>query len=140
MGHRDAPEALLEPLAAAIEHHIRDLGVVEFVVGQRGAFDRLAAQAVRQAKNAHPQVILTLLLAYYPPAEATPEGFDTVYYPPELEQMPKRFAIAKSNRLMVDHSDYLIVYAWQPGSNAKKLADYAARRQARGLIQMTVLG
>lgn len=29
---------------------------------------------------------------------------------------------------MIDHVDYLIVYAWHPASNAKELTAYALRR------------
>ena len=29
---------------------------------------------------------------------------------------------------MVDHVDYLIAYAWHPASNARELAEYAAKR------------
>lgn len=30
--------------------------------------------------------------------------------------------------IVVDHVDYLIAYAWQPGSNAKELVMYAYKR------------
>jgi hypothetical protein len=34
-----------------------------------------------------------------------------------MEKVPKRVAIVRTNHYMVDHSDYLIAYAWQPASN-----------------------
>ncbi len=47
----------------------------------------------------------------------TPPGFDGTFYPPGMETVPKRAAIVRANRYMVDHSDYLIAYAWHPASN-----------------------
>ena len=50
-------------------------------------------------------------------------------FPPEQEYVPKRLAIVRANQYAVDISDYLIAYAWQPGSNAVKLLDYAQRKR-----------
>ena len=90
-------------------------------------FDKLAARAVIDAKKAHPEVTLTLLLPYHPaerPIEV-PQGFDGTYYPPDMERVPRRVAIIRANRYMVDHVDYLIAYAWHPASNARELVEYA---------------
>ncbi len=40
---------------------------------------------------------------------------------------------------MVDHVDYLIAYAWHPGSNALNLVEYARRREKKGQLTVTVL-
>ena len=40
---------------------------------------------------------------------------------------------------MVEHSDYLIAYAWHPASNARDLVEYAKKCEKRGLIQVTEL-
>ena len=104
-----------------------EFGVTEFIVGQYGGFDKLAARAVIDAKKTHPEVILTLLLPYHPaerPIEV-PQGFDGTYYPPDMERVPRRLAIVRANRYMVDHVDYLIAYAWHPASNARELVEYA---------------
>ena len=41
-----------------------------------------------------------------------------------MEKVPYRAAIVAANRYVVDHIDYLIAYAWQPGSNARALIEY----------------
>ena len=127
IGHREASEAIYAELRAAVEQHIVEFGVTEFIVGHYGGFDRLAARAVIEAKKTHPEVTLTLLLPYHPAERpmATPEGFDGTYYPPDMERVPRRLAIVRANRYMVDHVEYLIAYAWHPGSNARNLVDYA---------------
>lgn len=102
-------------------------GVTEFLVGQYGAFDRMAAKAVIQVKEKYPDVTLTLLLAYHPSEKKVelPEGFDGSLYPEGQETVPKRLAIVRANQYAVMHSGYLIAYAWQPGSNARKVVEYA---------------
>lgn len=103
----------------------------EFLVGHYGGFDKLAARAVIDAKKAHTEVTLTLLLPYHPAERpmAAPEGFDGTYYPPDMERVPRRIAIVRANRYMVDHVDDLIAYAWHPVSNARKLVEYAKKSQ-----------
>lgn len=141
IGHREAFNEILPALDKAIEQHISEYGVTEFIAGSYGCFDRLAANAVIRAKKQHPQITLTLLLPYHPterPIEK-PIGYDRTYYPPDMEKTPRRLAIVRANRYMVDHVDYLIAYAWHPASNARKLAEYAQRQARRGLITVTML-
>ncbi len=63
IGHREASEEIYPALYAAVEQHIVEYGVKEFIVGHYGGFDRLAASAVKAAKHFHAEVKLTLLLA-----------------------------------------------------------------------------
>jgi len=141
IGHREAPDNLLPILSAEVERHITEYGVTGFVVGKYGRFDSLAAQCVKTAKKRHPEVTLTLLLPYHPfdrPIQMPP-GFDGTFYPPGMETIPKRAAIVRANRYMVDHSGYLIAYAWHPASNAWDLVEYARAKEKRGLIKTTRL-
>ena len=141
IGHREAPENLYLELQRAVETHITEYNVREFVVGHYGGFDRLAARAVKEAKQRHPEITLVLLLPYHPaehPIEV-PEGFDSTYYPPGMEKVPRPFAIVRANRYMVDHVDYLIAYAWHHGSNALDLVEHAQARERRGLMKVTLL-
>lgn len=141
IGHREVPDSLCPALERAIEQHITEYGVTAFTVGQYGGFDRLAAVVLRRAKERHPEVRLTLLLPYHPfdrPVKL-PAGFDDSFYPPEMETVPKRLAIVRANRYMVDHSDFLIAYAWHPASNARNLVEYAQAREKRGLIHVALL-
>lgn len=141
IGHRDAPEGILPALAQTVEQHITEYGVTEFVVGHYGGFDRLAAHAVRETKKLHPEVTLTLLLPYHPYDRPipTPEGFDGTFYPPGMETVPKKVAIVRANRWMVEHSGYLIAYVWHVASNSREILEMAVRRQERGLMCVTNL-
>lgn len=139
IGHREASEEIYPALYAAVEQHIVEYGVKEFIVGHYGGFDRLAALAVKEAKRLYPEVKLTLLLPYHPAERPipTPDGFDSTFYPPGMESVPRKIAIARVNRYVVDHVDYLIAYAWHPASNARELVEYAKRREKRDLISIT---
>ncbi len=141
IGHREAPDNLFPILATEVERHITEYGVTDFVVGQYGRFDGMAARSVMAAKKRHPEVTLTLLLPYHPYDRPIPPppGFDGTFYPPGMEAVPKRTAIVRANRYMVDHSDYLIAYVWHPASNARDLVEYARRRERQGQLKITSL-
>ena len=138
IGHREAGEEVLPALIEAVERHIVQYGVTEFTVGHYGGFDRMAAQAVMRGKEKHPEVTLALLLPYHPFERPVPrpEGFDSTFYPPDMEGVPRRLAILRANRYMVDHSDCLIAYVWHPASSARELLEYALRREKRGLLRV----
>ena len=141
IGHREADKEILPQLRREVQRHIVELGVTEFIVGHYGGFDYWAGQAVLEAKEEYPEICLGLLLPYHPAERPVnpPNGFDYTYYPPEMERVPRRFAIVRANRYMVDHVDHLIAYVWHTASHARELLEYAQRRQDRGLMGVTVL-
>ena len=84
---------------------------------------------------------LSLLLPYHPAEKPilTPNGVDGLFYPPGMENVPRRAAIVRANHYMVDHVDYLIAYVWHSASNAWELVEYAKRREKRNSISITRL-
>lgn len=134
-GHADCPDSILPKLESCIELAVSK-GIMNFYVGNRGAFDRLAATAVKRVKERFPGVRLYLLLAYHP-AERVPEpseGFDGTYYP-LIDKVPRRFAIVRANEAMLYQADYVICYVNHVG-NTRKLLSIAQKRQERGEIQI----
>lgn len=130
IGHRETMGEIYPQLEAAIERHITQLGVREFVVGNYGGFDRVVARALTAAKARHSEIVLLLLVLYHPaerPLQA-PQGFDGTFYPPGMENIPRRFAIVRANRYMVEHANYMIAYVWHPASNARDLVEYAIKQ------------
>lgn len=140
IGHREAPDTLLDKFSAVVERHITEYGVTEFVVGKYGRFDALAAKCVKEAKKRHPEATLLLLLPYHPydRPTPTPTGFDGTRYPPGMETVPKRAAIIRANRYMVEHSGYLIAYVRHSG-NAQDLVEYAKKYEKQDRIKITIL-
>lgn len=141
IGHRDASREIYPALLAEVERHISELGVTQFVVGHYCGFDRLAAEAVMEAKTMHKGIELVLLLPYHPAGRPINklDGFDYTYYPFTDETIPRSLAIVRANRLMVEHADYLIAYIWHTASNAANLLEYARRRAGKGLLEITLL-
>ena len=128
-------------MAEAVEKHITEYGVTEFIVGNYGGFDRISARAVIEAKKRHPGIVLSMLIPYHPaerPIELPP-GFDNSFYPPGMESVPRRLAIVRANRYMVTHVDYLIAYVWHPASNARNLVEYAEKSRAKNGLTITRL-
>ena len=142
IGHREADERLLPRLELVIGRLISEENVRYFYVGSYGGFDRIAATAVKRAKQKYPDITLMLILPYHPaerPTEA-PEGFDGTYFPEGLESTLKRYAIVRTNRIMVDSCDWLVCYVRHGASNSRKLLEYAQRRAEKGLIQIENIG
>lgn len=142
IGHREQCGEITEALEQVIERHITEYGVTEFVVGSHGCFDAAAFSALMDAKLRHPEISILELLTYHPAQrKVSPRSsFSQLYYPPGMERVPKRAAIPRANRYMVDHSDYLIAYVWHPASNAWELLEYARKRELKGLIKVVNLG
>ena len=127
IGHREADDRLLPTLVNTIERLIVSEDVTCFYVGGYGGFDRIAATAVKQVKQQHPEIILMLVLPYHPaerPVEK-PYGFDGTYYPEGMETVPRRFAIVQANKHMVENVDWLIAYVRHGASNSQKIIEYA---------------
>ena len=128
-GHADCPDQVLPRLEQAIETAVSN-GVTGFYVGNRGAFDRLVATAVKRAKKKFPEVRLYLLLAYHPaerPQELS-EGFDGTYYPLE-KAPPRRFSIVRANEAMLRQAEYVICYVNHVGNTRKLFAVAQKRRE-----------
>ena len=138
IGHREADERLLPRLEMVIERLIAEENVRYFYVGGYGGFDRLAAAAVKRAKQKYPDITLMLVLPYHPAVRAvpTPIGFDGTYHPEGLENTPRRYAIVHANHILIDTCDWLVCYVRHGASNSRNLLEYAERRKKKGLIQI----
>ena len=81
-------------------------GATTFYLGGYGAFDGLAAAAVRRQKETYPHIELILVLAYLN-RDIDASRYDSTTYPP-LETVPPRYAIVKRNEWMVCESSVVI--------------------------------
>lgn len=107
-------------------------GAVTFYLGGYGAFDGLAASAVRRQKETYPYIEMILVLAYLDRKIDT-SYYDGTTYPP-LEKVPRRYAIVKRNEWMVRESDVVIsgvLHNW--GGAAKTLA--FAKKKRKVILQ-----
>ncbi len=127
-GHATASYDALPRIEAAAERHYWEYGIRTFMVGSRGAFDQMAATAIKELKKKYPDISLQLLLAYHPAERPFDlwDGFDSSYYPP-LKGVPRKFAIVKANQYMIQCADSIICYVNGIG-NCRNFLEYAQRR------------
>ena len=86
-------------------------GAATFYLGGYGAFDSLAAAAVRRQKAVYPHIMSILVLAYLN-RETDVSLYDGTTYPP-LENVPPRYAIVRRNEWMVrERRGDLRRYTW----------------------------
>lgn len=138
IGHRETDECLLPSLELEIDRLIQEENVRYFYVGGYGGFDKVAAMAIKKAKRQYPNITLMLVLPYHPADRPidTPNGFDGTYYPDGLENVPKRYAIVRANRRMVETCDWLVCYVKHGASNSRNLLEYAKRRAGAGHLRI----
>ena len=141
IGHRDAPDSLTGKLDEAIEKHIVKFGVSSFVVGNYGNFDRMSQRALARAKKRHPDIFIQMAIPYHPALVRVelPEGFDSLYFPAGQENVPRRAAIPRLNRTLVNESDFLIACVLFISSGSYNVMEYARKREKRGLLHITLL-
>ena len=139
IGHHNAPESLRPVLDKAVERHIIECGVTQFIVGHYGAFDRMAADAVMRAKKEHKAVTLMLLLPYHPterPIELE-AGFDGSFYPEGMENVPRRYAIVRANEYVIRRvCDYLIAYDRYLATKTHDFVEIARVRAVKGELHI----
>lgn len=130
MGHRDARKDIFSMLCNCIEKCIEFDGVDEFIVGNYGSFDKMAAKAVNLSKMKRANIKLTPILPYHPAERksAISSEFNELWYPDGIDKVPHRFRIVSANRVAVDTCDVLILYCRYTGSNTEKIAEYARKK------------
>ena len=101
-------------------------GADTFYLGGYGAFDSLAAEAVRRQKTAYPHIELILVLAYLNRVVDT-SHYDGTTYPP-LEKVPPRYTIVKRNEWMVCKSDVVISGVTHSWGGASRTLEFARRK------------
>ena len=137
-GHATTPFAALGLIEEAAQRHYREYGIRTFIVGNRGSFDQYAATAINNLKKQYSDISLLLLLAYHPAEHPVylSDGFDNSYYLP-LENVPRRYAIVRANKYMIDTADTVICYVKHVG-NTKNLLEYAQQRRKNGISILNV--
>lgn len=138
-GHRDVFDDIDNQLVQHIEYAITALGITDFYVGENGAFDKKATQVMLPIRKKYPNIKLTQSLAYLPIKKdpyQTNTWYDDTVFLEGLETAPKRFAISKRNRLMVQHSEVIICYIRTDHGGAYTAVHYA-EKQGKTILNCT---
>ena len=129
-GHAQITEReALQSWLQTVTQSLIEQGATTFYLGGYGAFDSLAAAVLREQKKRYPQIELVLVLAYLNTRRDT-SGYDRTVYPP-LETVPRRFAISRRNRWMVESVDVVVSYVLHDWGGAATTLQYAKRKKKR---------
>lgn len=126
-GHRDAPDAVEQRLERVLIEWIERRGARLFYVGNQGAFDAMAAKVLHRLGNRYPEIRCFTVLAYLPHSDE--EYVLETVFPEGLETAPRRYAIDRRNRWMVNQADAVIVYVKHSAGGAASFRDLALRKQ-----------
>lgn len=104
-------------------------GAEKFYLGGYGAFDRLAASVLAEQKKRYPQIELVLILPYLNRRKDISPCDSSLY--PSLESVPKKLAIVRRNRWMVDQADVVVSYVLHSWGGAATTLEYAKQKKKR---------
>ena len=108
-------------------------GATEFLLGGYGDFDVACAKCVKTLKEKYPHIISVLVVPYID-RDYDKSLYDCSEYPP-IECVPKRYAISKRNKYMVDKSQVVVALVNHSWGGAAKTFDYAQRKK-KDIIQI----
>ena len=136
-GHRDCPDTVKPRLREVLVQIIERDGVDRFYVGHQGAFDAVVLSVLRELALLYPQIRYDIVLAYMPQEKS---HFDTemeqhTLLPEGIETAPRRFAIDRRNKWMLQQSDYVVTYVRYSWGGAAKFA-HEAKRLGKHVVEI----
>ena len=111
-----------------LEKRVGD-SLCDFYLGGYGAFDSFAYDCAKKFKKCHPNVKLIFVTPYLDESynSSKRELFDLIVYP-ELEKIPKKYAISHRNKWMISRADIIIAYVSHKFGGAFKSYRYAKQK------------
>ena len=126
-GHKDTPKEIEPTLRSTLINLIENKNVNVFYVGNNGNFDTMVRRQLEDLSYTYP-ITYSVVLAYLPTEKNKYDNLTNTIYPEGLETVPKRFAISRRNKWMIQQSDVVVTYvthnfggAWQFKEMAKRL-------------------
>ena len=129
IGHKNCSAEIKNQLYSVIEDLINKNNVDKFYVGTHGNFDFYVYSVLSQLKNKY-EIKIVVALAYI---DMKPSYYneDETVFPEILESCPRKFAILKRNKYMIEKSNFLVAYVNNAFSNAYKSLEYAEKRKLK---------
>ena len=133
-GHRDAPDAIRPLLRETLAELIERQEIRHFYVGNQGNFDAMARSVLAELQTTY-EIRYEVVLAYMP--QKTDPIFKNIptVLPEGIEAVPRRFAIERRNRWMIERSDIVVAYVTRSFGGAAKFRDIA-RKQKKTIIEI----
>ena len=106
---------------------------VDFYLGGYGNFDNFALVCAKKYKEKHSNAQIIFVTPYLGDwldrrRDDLKKVYDDIIYP-ELEHVPKKFAISKRNEWIINQSDFIISYVKTHYGGAYKSLLYAHKRK-----------
>lgn len=122
-------EFLYKETKKQIENLILNEDISIFWYGGYGEFDQLAVKAFCEVQEKYPHIKIWLILAYVSQLHRNEPFFifNDFIYLPELETVPKRFAIRRRNDWMSKNCDFVISYVYAETGGAYEALKVAQR-------------
>ena len=108
-GHKDTPKEIEPTLRSTLIDLIENKNVNVFYVGNNGNFDTMVRRQLEDLSQTYP-IIYSVVLAYLPTEKNRYDNLTNTIYPEGLETVPKRFAISRRNKWMIQQSDIVVTY------------------------------
>lgn len=133
-------ERLYEETKKQAENLILNENVDVFLYGGYGEFDKLAVKIILELQESYPTINLYLVLAYTSQLHRNEPyfTFNDFIYIPELETVPKRFAIRRRNDWVARKCDFVISYVYAETGGAYE-AVKTAKRAKKTIINISKL-
>ena len=121
-GHRNAPKRTEPTLRLALLDLIEKKNSNLFYVGHQDNFDAMVRRQLEDLAQTYP-ITYKIVLAYMPGKNDVPDEHTVL--PEGLETVPRRFAINRRNKWMLDKADIVVTYVTHPSSGAYKMKETA---------------
>ena len=123
-GHSDFNMAQkYEPIVMSLFEKLLQNAQIEFYLGGYGQFDNFAFSCAKKIKQLHPVVSLTFVSPYLE-VKCSSNEYDNIMYP-ELESIPRKYAILYRNRYMIEKADFVLAYVHRNYGGAYRSFTYA---------------
>ena len=134
-GHKDTQKSIETVLRANLIDLIENYGATEFYVGNNGKFDVMVYRQLEELSQIYP-ITYSIVLAYLPVEKNKYFDFTNTIYPEGIETVPKRFAISRRNKWMIQRADVVVTYVTNYFGGAYQFKSIA-EKEGKRIIELS---
>ena len=134
-GHKDTPKEIEPTLRSTLIDLIENKNVNVFYVGNNGNFDTMVRRQLGDLSKTY-LITYSVVLAYLPTEKNKNDNLTNTIYPEGLETVPKRFAISRRNKWMIQQSDVVVTYVTHNFGGAAQFKEMA-ERQNKNVVEVS---
>ena len=135
LGHKDTPKEIEPTLRSTLIELIENKNVNVFYVGNNGSFDTMVRRQLEDLSQTYP-ITYSVVLAYLPTEKNKYDNLTNTIYPEGLETVPKRFAISRRNKWMIQQADVVVTYVTHNFGGAAQFKALA-ERQSKYVVELS---